>query len=273
MFKWTAALIVVALGLVLGWHYYLVGDIRRVAEASGAKTVEQGGKETLSLNPINDVLRLRIVLPPLADDEAERTANVGPQLGKGLVQGLSKLAEPLIEHEMNTRARETFDLYAWVLPYRVHVSVEDPDAKTIADYRAERAANREAEKAKQRAAEEQRREKFLPYIQQGMTLERVRVARVEKFGREVEGVFGTVVNRGDKTLNEVTVRVYFLDSKRTRIGEKDYHPVLVSRYALNGTTPLRPSYRKDFGYSLDGDAPTGWSRKIEAEIVDLEFAE
>ena len=109
MFKWTAALIVVALGLVLGWHYYLVGDIRRVAEASGAKTVEQGGNETLTLNPINDVLRLRIVLPPSADDEGERAANPGPQLGKGLAQGLSKLAEPLIEHEMNTRARETFD--------------------------------------------------------------------------------------------------------------------------------------------------------------------
>ena len=273
MFKWTAALIVAALGLGLGWHYYLVGDIRREAEASAAKTLAQGGKETLTLNPINDVLRLTIVLPPADDDKAESAVNPGSQPGKGLAQGLSKLAEPLIEHEMNTKARETFDLYAWVLPYRVHVSVEDPDAKTIADYRAKRAANRETEKAKQRAAEEQRREKFLPYIQQGMTLERVRVAQVEKYGRQVEGVFGTVVNRGDKTLNEVTVRVYFLDSKRIRIGEKDYHPVLDSKYALHGNTPLRPGYRKDFGYSLNGDAPTGWSRKIEAEIIDLKFAE
>jgi len=273
MFKWTAALIVIALGLVLAWHYYLVGDIRRVAEASGAKPVEQGGKETLTLNPVNDVLRLTIIVPPSDDEEAAPAENPAPQLGKGLVQGLSKLAEPLIEHEMNTRARETFDLYAWVLPYRVHVSVEDPDAKTIAAYRAERAANREVEKAKRRAAEQQRREKFLPYIQESLTLERVRVAQVEKFGRRVEGVFGTVVNRGDKTLNQVTVRVYFLDSKRNRIGEKDFHPVLVSKHALSGNTPLRPGYRKDFGYSLDEDAPSGWSRKIDVEIIDMKFAE
>lgn len=78
-------------------------------------------------------------------------------LGKGLADGLSKIAEPQIEHELNTKARESFDFYAWAVPYRVRVTVEDPDPATVVAFKAQRAAKRKAEESKKQAEEQQRR--------------------------------------------------------------------------------------------------------------------
>jgi hypothetical protein len=86
-------------------------------------------------------------------------------------------------------------------------------------------------------------------------------------------VFGTIVNSGPKSLREVTVRIYFLDRIGRRIGEKDVFPVLVTEFSIGDNTPLRPGSRKDFGYNVQDYAPSGWSKRIEAEIVDLELLE
>jgi hypothetical protein len=55
----------------------------------------------------------------------------------------------------------------------------------------------------------------------------------------------------------VTVRVYFLDGSGRRIGEKEFSPVLVTEFSFDDNTPLRPGYRKDFGYNVEDDAPSG----------------
>lgn len=258
-----------ALAIVAGWHIYLTGEMRRVAEASGAKSVEDGGHAALSLNPVNNVAHLALIFPP---SDPESSSNFGAALGKGLAAGLSKIAEPIIEHELNTKARESFDLYAWAVPYRVRITVQDPDPATVAEFNAQRAIKRKAEELKKQAEEQARRQKITSYIQHGMGLENVKVAAGENFGRRVDGVFGTIINKGDKTLDSVAVRIYFLDATRNRIGEKEYHPILVSKYS-GDNTPLRPGYRKDFGYSIDREAPTNWAKNIEAEIVDVKFSE
>lgn len=71
----------------------------------------------------------------------------------------------------------------------------------------------------------------------------------------------------------MTIRVFFLDNAGRRIGEKDFSPVLVTEFSLGDNTPLHPGYRKDFGYNVEDDAPSGWAKKIEAEIADIEFLE
>jgi hypothetical protein len=76
-------------------------------------------------------------------------------------------------------------------------------------------------------------------------------------------------HEGTKALGRVTVRFYLLDSTGQRIAEKDF--TQVSSSSMGNNSPLRPGYQKDFGYSVEDSAPTGWSRRIEAEIVDLEF--
>lgn len=131
---------------------------------------------------------------------------------------------------------------------------------------------RKAEEAQAKSeAEAKRLRSIRAYASSNLSLEHVRVAAGEQFGRTVDGVFGTIVNNGTKTLSRVTVRFYFLDTAGRRVGEKDFSPVFVTKYSIGDNTPLRPGYRKDFGYNVEDDAPSGWSKRVEAEIVDLEF--
>ena len=112
------------------------------------------------------------------------------------------------------------------------------------------------------------------YISNSLLLEGVEVAPGKRYGRTKTSVFGTIVNNGSKTLDEVTIRIYFLNSVGQRIGEKDFIPVLVTKdYSMGDNTPIRPAYRKDFGYLIEDDAPSGWSKQIEAEIFDIRFSE
>jgi hypothetical protein len=92
------------------------------------------------------------------------------------------------------------------------------------------------------------------------------------FGKTVPGVFGTIVNNGDRTLKEVEITVYFLNGEGTVIGEEDFHPVLVSEYSFgDDNKPLKPNYVKDFGYSVEDYAPSAWSKKAKAKITNIEF--
>ena len=120
-----------------------------------------------------------------------------------------------------------------LVPYRLRISLKDPDPETLARIRARRGELRKAER-------EWKLEQVRAYVKEGLSLENVRVAPGERFGQTVRGVFGTIVNRGARTLRKVEVRVYFLDADRRRIGEKDYAPV------LQGTS-LRELDTYDFG--------------------------
>jgi hypothetical protein len=94
------------------------------------------------------------------------------------------------------------------------------------------------------------------------------------FGKTVPGVFGTIVNNGDRTLKEVEITVYFLDDKGIVIGEEDFYPVLVSKYSFgDDNKPLKPNYVKDFGYTVEDSAPSSWSKKAKAKITNIEFEE
>jgi hypothetical protein len=176
-----------------------------------------------------------------------------------------------IERQLNTSAREQYDLYAVLVPYRVRISTEPASAEAVARMREKR-EKRTADDARAKAdAEAERLRSIRAYVSSNLSLERVRVAAGERFGRTVDGVFGTIVNNGAKELRKVTVRVYFVDNVGRRIGEKEFLPVLVTEFSIGDNTPLRPGYRKDFGYNVEDDAPSGWVKKIEAEIVDIEF--
>ena len=93
------------------------------------------------------------------------------------------------------------------------------------------------------------------------------------FGKAIPGVFGTIVNNGNRTLREVEITVYFLNDKGSVISEEDFHPVLVSEYSYSGDNKLlKPNYVKDFGYSVEDYAPSSWSKKAKAKITNIEFA-
>lgn len=90
-----------------------------------------------------------------------------------------------------------------------------------------------------------------------------------EFGKTVPGVFGTIVNNGERSLKEVEITIYFLDYEGTTIGEEDFHPV--SEHSFADNKPLKPNYVKDFGYSVEDYAPSAWSKKAKAKITNIEF--
>jgi hypothetical protein len=110
--------------------------------------------------------------------------------------------------------------------------------------------------------------KYFKFVQ----LSNIRVADSKKnsFEEPEKGIFGTITNKGSRTLKEVKVTIYFLDSNGTRVGEKDYSPVFYSKYSSD-EVPLKPNYVKDFGYKLESYAPSNWSGKIEYKIAEIDF--
>jgi septal ring factor EnvC (AmiA/AmiB activator) len=101
-----------------------------------------------------------------------------------------------IERELNNRAREQYDLYAVLVPYRVRISTEPDSAEAVARMREKREKRRAAGARAKAEAQAERLRSIRAYVSSNLSLESVRVAPGERFGRTVDGVFGTIVNNG-----------------------------------------------------------------------------
>ena len=138
----------------------------------------------------------------------------------------------------------------------------------LAKYELEQIENKIAEK-KLEKQEAEKKQKYFEKIE----LKNFKVSGGERYGEKVQGVFGTIVNNGNQTLQEVEITVYFLDSNGNAIGEKTYHPVLYIKRTYNDEPPLKPNYVDDFGYSVEDDAPSNWSGEAKCKITNFEFME
>lgn len=260
---------VAIIGLFVAWHLYLSVGLNNRVRSLQAASSDSEQEMSISVNPLTNLVSMTIAMPPELDEDNPFAA-LGSALGEAMIQAIGP---GFIERELNTRAREQYDLYAVLVPYRVRISTEPASTEAVARMREER-EKRTADEARAKAeAEAERLRSIRAYVSANLPLEGVRVAAGERFGRTVDGVFGTIANNGAESLRKVTVRIYFLDNAGRRIGEKDFSPVLVTEFSIGDNTPLRSGYRKDFGYSVEDDAPSGWAKKIEAEIVDIEFLE
>ena len=96
--------------------------------------------------------------------------------------------------------------------------------------------------------------------------------------KKVPGVEFKIKNNGNRTLKKVQVTVYFKDAKGTIIAEKQYHPVLVTKYSYGGDNkPLKPNYiwQQERGKFYKADSvPTEWKEgAVSANITNIEFSE
>lgn len=207
-------------------------------------------------------------MPPGLDDDNPFAA-LGSALGKAMIQAIGP---GFIERELNTRAREQYDLYTVLVPYRVRISTEPARPEVVARMREER-EKRRAEEARAKAeAEAERLRSIRAYASSNLSLEHVRVAAGERFGRTVDGVVRNHREQWYQDAPQSNGAVLLPGQCWTAgIGEKNFSPVLVTEFSIGDNTPLRPGYRKDFGYSVEDDAPYSWSKRVETEIVDLEF--
>ena len=90
---------------------------------------------------------------------------------------------------------------------------------------------------------------------------------------KVPGIKFALKNNGDKTLNKVQVKVYFLDNDGLAIAEDTYTPVNNGTWCFSDCDPLKPNYiwrHGDQFYKKDTLGPE-WSGKATIEIADIEF--
>jgi hypothetical protein len=103
---------------------------------------------------------------------------------------------------------------------------------------------------------------------QNLTVKNVSVGRTS-LGEQ--GVWGEVKNNGERTLREVEITIFCLDSDGKPVFEKTYQPVLVSDFAFGDEgKPLKPGYTRTFGVKLN-DAPSDWKGKVEVKITKVQF--
>jgi hypothetical protein len=251
--------------LVFGYHYYVAQNAIKKANESISKKNDSNAEVELSVNPITNRVTVTLFPVTMENVKGNPLAVLAYGIGKAFGETLGKTIAPFAEYDLNRQAREHYDIYAIAIPYRLHFVVEEPDAKTLAKLH-ERLQVRQT-------MEEEARNNTAVYIKEELALDGIRITRGQLFGRPVTRALGTIVNRGQKTLREVRTRIYYLNRKGLRIGEKEYSPVLVGNDANKDNAPLRPGSRCDFSCSLDGSAPPGWAKKIEVEIVNIDFME
>lgn len=115
-----SALIVI---LIAGWHLRCSRSLERLIREQAKQGFQLGSllvesKDTtvpdLSVNPLTDIVVIRVKPPSQADWFADA---VGAIAAASIMQGATESAE----HEMILIARESLDLYAWAVPYRVRI--------------------------------------------------------------------------------------------------------------------------------------------------------
>jgi len=96
--------------------------------------------------------------------------------------------------------------------------------------------------------------------------------------KKVAGVNFKIKNKGERTLKELEVTVYFKDSNGTIIFEEDFHPVFVSKYSFGrNDKPLKPNYiwqMEERKFFQAKSVPTEWLEgSISVRITNIEFLE
>ena len=94
------------------------------------------------------------------------------------------------------------------------------------------------------------------------------------FGSPNPGLFATLMNKGNRTLKEVEITIYFYNKKGAIVSEKKLYPVSVSKYRPGrDNDPLGPQKAKKIGYLVKEFAPSSWAGKVQMRVTDIVFKE
>jgi len=94
------------------------------------------------------------------------------------------------------------------------------------------------------------------------------------FGSPNPGLFATLTNKGNRTLKEVEITVYFYNGKGAIVSEKKLYPVSVSKYRPGrDNDPLYSKKAKKIGYLVKEFAPSSWAGKVQMRVTDITFKE
>lgn len=129
MARAVGALTILAV-VIFGWHLYGVAATRGQAEELRGKHAAGKGAQPVSVNPLTNVVTVPMLGAAYKDAGGNPLEALGAAIGSMLGGALAKALEPSIERELNLQARESYDLYAMLLPYRVRVITADSTRST-----------------------------------------------------------------------------------------------------------------------------------------------
>ncbi len=141
-----------------------------------------------------------------------------------------------------------------------------------------RAAPKRKKKSKSNNAGEKKQAQVAKIIQTkraylaNLELKSLAVGRGDKyqFGSPNPGIFATLINKGNRTLKEVEITIYFYNSKGAIASEKKLYPVSVSKYRPGrDNDPLGPKKKKQIGYLVKEFAPPTWAGKIQMKVTNI----
>lgn len=141
-----------------------------------------------------------------------------------------------------------------------------------------RTGNKRKKKVKNNNAGEKKQAQVAKIVQSkraymaNLQLKGLAVGRGDKyqFGSPNPGIFATLINKGDRTLREVEITIYFYNSKGAIASEKKLYPVSVSKYRPGrDNDPLEPKKKKKIGYLVKEFAPPTWAGKIQMKVTNI----
>lgn len=106
--RYPAFFIFIAALLIVAWHLYLVAGLSRLT---------QDTKLSVAVNPISNCITLTVSQPSLTADKDNPFAAIG----SAVLQAVIPSVAVSFEQAYNTLARQRYDVYAMLVPYRVHV--------------------------------------------------------------------------------------------------------------------------------------------------------
>jgi hypothetical protein len=121
----TLVILGTAVSIVFGWHLNGVADVRRHAEELRRKYSAGGYDTAIAVNPVTGVVTVPFRPQRWPRQPDKPSEALGSALGSLLGGAFAKALEPLFERELNLLAREDYDVYAMLLPYRVRLVTED----------------------------------------------------------------------------------------------------------------------------------------------------
>ena len=104
-------------GLLAGWHLRLVTEVNDRVKSLQDTGNRLGGQLYISVNALTNLVTIDI-LTSSAEAEDNAAAPFSSVLRQAVIQ---TLGPSIVERELNTRAREEYDFYAMLIPYRVRI--------------------------------------------------------------------------------------------------------------------------------------------------------
>jgi len=82
---------------------------------------------------------------------------------------------------------------------------------------------------------------------------------------------GEIKNTGDRSLDQVTLTIFFVNAQGRSVKQETYAPVMRLITAPGDIPPLKPNEVRGWSCGV-GDVPENWAGTVNVKVADVEFS-